>query len=83
MSQDRIDFNFTDVDTAKPVRLRLAAMIDVVFLLICFFMMTSQMIRQQDDPTVNLPEMVNHELRPENPVEMIGGEVGHGGEFLE
>jgi len=50
--------------------LQVAPMVDIVFLLICFFMLASQLVQGQKDPEVLLPEMKNPLSAAEAPAEV-------------
>lgn len=50
--------------------LQVAPMIDIVFLLVCFFMLASQLVQSQKDPEVILPEMKNPLSTAEAPAEV-------------
>ncbi|MCX5675857.1 MAG: biopolymer transporter ExbD [Planctomycetota bacterium] len=41
----------------EPLTLQVAPMVDIVMLLICFFLLASQLVQGQKDPTVLLPWM--------------------------
>ncbi|MBM4018000.1 MAG: biopolymer transporter ExbD [Planctomycetes bacterium] len=54
----------------EPVLLAVAPMVDIVMLLICFFMLASQLVITQKDPAVLLPGMKSPLGRPEAPAEV-------------
>ncbi len=47
--------NFTDVEEEQAMRMNLDPMIDCVFLLIIFFLVTTSFIKLEQDLTINLP----------------------------
>ena len=49
----------------------MAPLIDIVFLLICFYLLVSQLIQHQRDPTVQLPVMTSQEAVMEAPAEIV------------
>ena len=57
------------VPQAAP-HLQVAPLVDTVFLLVCFFMLTSQLIQTQKDPEVDLPVMISPDARREIPAEV-------------
>ena len=50
--------------------LQVAPMVDIVFLLICFFMLAAQLVQGQKDPAVALPRMASPMLDAETPAEV-------------
>ncbi len=48
-----------------------APLIDIVFLLICFYLLVAQLISEQKDPSVELASMANPEIRSEGPAELV------------
>jgi biopolymer transport protein ExbD len=55
----------------RPIGLQVAPMVDIVLLLVCFFMLTSQLVQSHKDPTVMLPWMKNPLSAPETRSELI------------
>jgi biopolymer transport protein ExbD len=53
------------------VRLQMAPLIDIVFLLICFYLLVSQLIQHQKDPAVQLPAMAQRTTDVETPAEIV------------
>jgi len=51
--------------------LQMAPLIDIVFLLICFYLLVSQLMTRQKDPQVELPVMANPVTRQERPAEFV------------
>ena len=68
----RLDFTEAAPDAARG--LQVAPLIDVVFLLICFFMLASQLIQYQKDPAVELPVMANAKGAGEQPTDAADAE---------
>lgn len=64
-----LDFS-TDSEPQLP-RIQMAPLIDIVFLLICFFMLAAQLIQSQDDPSIELPAMDIPQARTAAPAEII------------
>jgi biopolymer transport protein ExbD len=67
--------------------IQIAPMVDIVFLLICFFMLATELVSSQQDERVSLPEMSNPESRSQAPAEIIvnllaDGSVSLGGRTL-
>ena len=58
---------------AEPagVEIQMAPLIDIVFLLICFYLLVAQLIEHQEDPAVVLPAMASPGLRKEDPAEFV------------
>jgi len=70
MSQSPTTMRFTPLDAGPGARLQLAPLVDIVFLLISFFMLTSQLIQAQKDRAVELPVMKSPEGERELPAEV-------------
>jgi biopolymer transport protein ExbD len=62
---------FNDTSQPESVGVQMAPLIDVVFLLICFFMFATQLITSQIDLSVQLPEMSNPRAVTEAPAELV------------
>ena len=62
--------NFIPPDVPRGHGLPVAPLVDIVFLLICFFTFTSQLIQTQKDPAVELPVMVSPDAQREVPAEV-------------
>ena len=59
-------------DTAKAeATVQMAPLIDIVFLLICFYLLVAQLITTQSDPTVQLPTMTSPLAAREQPAELV------------
>src|SRR5690242_12051107 len=54
---------------APPIQM--APLIDCVFLLICFYLFVSESVKNQNDPTVNLPHMTSGLAKTEAPAEVV------------
>jgi len=48
-----------------------APLADIVFLLICFFVLATEMVRTYKDPAVQLPVIVSDASMPEAPAEIV------------
>ena len=51
--------------------LQMAPLVDIVFLLICFYLFVAQLISGQKDHTVELPVMISPAARAELPAELV------------
>ncbi|NLF32644.1 MAG: biopolymer transporter ExbD [Planctomycetes bacterium] len=51
--------------------IQMAPMIDIVFLLICFYLLVAQLITAQSDPAVQLPTMTSPLAALEQPAELV------------
>jgi biopolymer transport protein ExbD len=76
--------SFTRAQPREAPGLQVAPMVDCVFLLICFFTFTNQLIQSQKDPAVELPVMASPLAATELPAEITvnlrrGGAVTVGG----
>lgn len=58
-------------ETQRRTALQMAPLIDIVFLLICFYLLVSQLIQHQRDPSVQLPAMVSPVAQVEAPAEIV------------
>lgn len=50
---------------------QMAPLIDIVFLLICFYLLVAQLITTQSDPAVQLPTMTSPLAATEQPAEVV------------
>lgn len=48
-----------------------APLVDIVFLLICFYLFVTQSIQAHEDPSIELPVMTNQALAAEVPAELV------------
>jgi biopolymer transport protein ExbD len=55
----------------EPIQLQLAPMIDVIMFLLCFFLLTWNLARYEQDLTVKVPVAKNGEMPKELPGEVI------------
>ena len=62
--------SFAPADAPRRAGLAVAPLVDIVFLLVCFFMLTSQLIQTQKDPAVVLPAMASPDALRELPSEI-------------
>lgn len=51
--------------------LRIAPLVDIVLLLICFYLVVSRSIQTHDDPQVQLPHMAKQRTMTTQPAEMV------------
>ena len=56
-------------DQASPFQM--APLIDIVFLLICFYLLVAQFVSSQDDASVQLPIVTASQGQPEAPAEIV------------
>jgi len=62
--------HFVPAEPAASPRIQVAPLVDIVFLLVCFFMLTSQLIQRHKDPAVELPVMTSPDAAHEVPAEV-------------
>ncbi len=72
----------------REVAVHMAPLIDIVFLLICFYLLVAQLITNQKDPSVLLPTMVSQVADPERPAELVinlrsDGQISIGGQVVD
>jgi len=48
-----------------------APLVDIVFLLICFYLFVTQSIQANEDPLIQLPVITNRSLADEQPAELV------------
>jgi biopolymer transport protein ExbD len=83
----RTALHFQPPQRTAPLGIRIAPLIDIVFLLNCFFMLATELIQSQRDPAVELPAMLSPDARTEAPAEIIvnlrpdGAVTVHGAEM--
>ena len=65
------NLQFIPDEPTREVEIQVAPLIDVVFLLICFYLLVSQLITTQKDPSVVLPLMENLAAVSEQPAEFV------------
>jgi biopolymer transport protein ExbD len=69
MNPDQGPLNFVPPDADQSLGLQVAPLVDIVFLLICFFTFTSQLIQIQKDASVTLPLMKSPQAEQEVPAD--------------
>jgi len=69
---------FQDLSTPKRAEMQLAPMIDVVFLLLIFFIVSWNFARFEADQEVAVPEAATAEQNPRQPGEIIVNVTGDG-----
>jgi biopolymer transport protein ExbD len=74
-------------EESTSVRVPLAPMIDIVFLLVGFFMLTAQIVGDERDLTVDLPEVNHRHQSDESPGDLVinlrtSGEITVGGDVV-
>lgn len=65
-----VDFG-SAVPDGQRVKVMVAPLIDLVFLLICFYLLVGQLVVHQKDPTVRLAEMTTPLASAESPAELV------------
>lgn len=58
-------------DEQDAVSVQMAPLIDIVFLLICFYLLVTQLISSQVDPSIQLPTMNSPDAARELPAEIV------------
>jgi biopolymer transport protein ExbD len=71
MFQETGKIQFASTEPDSGVTIHVAPLIDIVFLLICFYLLVAQMIGNQKDLSVQLPAMANPVIRQEAPAELV------------
>lgn len=69
--QETGKIQFASAEQDSGVIIHVAPLIDIVFLLICFYLLVAQMISNQKDLSVQLPAMANPVIRQEAPAEFV------------
>jgi len=62
---------FVSDEPREGLGLQVAPLIDIVFLLISFYLLVSQLVTSQKDASVVLPEMTNPVVQNERPAEFV------------
>lgn len=62
---------FVAPPASRPFAIRVAPLVDIVFLLICFFMLATEMVRAYKDPAVVLPTIGSDAAVAEGPAEIV------------
>ena len=57
--------------TAARGGIGVAPLVDIVFLLICFYLFVTQSIQAHEDPSIQLPVMTNSLVAVEQPAELV------------
>lgn len=71
MIQEPGKLQFSAPESPGDVALQVAPMIDIVFLLICFYLFVGQMVSSTHDSAVNLASMTNQIAAAEMPAELV------------
>ncbi|HET6429408.1 MAG TPA: biopolymer transporter ExbD [Phycisphaerae bacterium] len=71
MPENPKTLSFVSDEPPEGLGLQVAPLIDIVFLLICFYLLVSQLVTSQKDASVELPEMTNPVVRNEGPAEFV------------
>jgi biopolymer transport protein ExbD len=65
-----MNFNSEGADTAAP-HIGMAPLVDIVLLLICFYLLVMQSMQSRADDQINLPKMANNETSDVAPAELV------------
>jgi biopolymer transport protein ExbD len=71
MPKESGTIQFASPEPGPRVGIGVAPLVDIVFLLICFYLLVSQLITAQSDPSVQLPSMVSPLAEVEKPAEIV------------
>ena len=71
MSDQSRTVRFARAEPADAASIQVAPLIDIVFLLICFYLLVGQLVRDQKDPSVQLPAMASPVGHQESPAEFV------------
>jgi biopolymer transport protein ExbD len=71
MSTKAKTVSFAPAAAAGESGILVAPLIDIVFLLICFYLLVAQLITRQKDPSVQLPAMASPLADKEGPAEFV------------
>ncbi len=63
--------SFAPARNGKPPKLAMAPMVDIVLLLICFYLLVAKTTQDQEDPEVRVPRIVSDQTLEEHPAELI------------
>ena len=63
--------DFAPQTAGVAASIQMAPLVDIVFLLICFFMLTTQLIAMQQDEAIDLPTMTAPVAQPQSPAEIV------------
>lgn len=82
-----MNFNQNDVDAARP-HIGMAPLVDIVLLLICFYLLVMQSMQSRTDDQINLPKMANNETTEVAPAELVvnidaAGKINLNGEPID
>lgn len=66
-----IGLRFNAGDDADAPRLSMAPLVDIVLLLICFYLLVSRAVQTHEDPEVLLPHMAEQRTLDEAPAEIV------------
>lgn len=62
---------FAPPTNSRPPKLAMAPMVDIVLLLICFYLLVAKTTQDQEDPNIELPKIVSEQAFEERPAELI------------
>ncbi len=65
-----LSFTTSDADEGRP-QIGMAPLVDIVLLLICFYLLVMQSMQARTDDKILLPEMVNNQTSELQPAELV------------
>ncbi len=84
---DQLNFNSNDANEDDP-HIGMAPLVDIVLLLICFYLLVMQSMQSRVDDRIELPSMANNQTSEVAPAELVvnidtSGEINLNGERVE
>ena len=70
-STTKSTLSFEPPARASATGIGVAPLVDIVFLLICFYLFVTQSIQANEDPSIQLPVVTNPALADEQPAELV------------
>ena len=82
----KLNLNPSDADDANP-RIGMAPLVDIVLLLICFYLLVMQSMQSRADDQIELPRMANNQTSEVAPAELVinidtSGQINLNGEQI-
>ena len=71
MAEKTGTFRFSAQPRRGPAGLAMAPLVDIVLLLVCFYLLTTQLVRGRSDPAVELPVMAAAAGATRHPAELV------------
>jgi biopolymer transport protein ExbD len=83
----RLSFTQDDENEARP-HIGMAPLVDIVLLLICFYLLVMQSMQNRTDDRIELPQMVNNQTTDMAPAELVvnitaTGDISLNGEAVD